>query len=138
VTVYTLGYGGRSKEEVPALLRSAGVKAVVDVRLRPDRASMGIFAKAKTPDKGLEHWLREAGFEYFSLVELGNIFVDRNDWEERYRQLLAQSGDLLTERLAEVPEPFCLLCAEKAPEQCHRRLIAEYLAERGYQVVHIQ
>ena len=138
MTVYTLGYGGRSKEEVLALLRSAGVKAVVDVRLRPDRASMGIFAKAKTPDKGLEHWLREAGFEYFSLVELGNIFVDRNDWEERYRQLLAQSGDLLTERLAEVPEPFCLLCAEKAPEQCHRRLIAEYLAERGYQVVHIQ
>jgi len=138
VTVYTLGYGGRSKEEVLALLRSAGVKAVVDVRLRPDRASMGIFAKAKTPDKGLEHWLREAGFGYFSFVELGNIFVDRDDWEERYRQLLARAGDLLTERLAEVPEPFCLLCAEKAPEQCHRRLIAEYLAERGYQVVHIQ
>jgi len=138
VTVYTLGYGGRSKEEVLALLRSAGVKAVVDVRLRPDRASMGIFAKAKTPDKGLEHWLREAGFGYFSFVELGNIFVDRDDWEERYRQLLARAGDLLTERLAKVPEPFCLLCAEKAPEQCHRRLIAEYLAERGYQVVHIQ
>jgi uncharacterized protein (DUF488 family) len=138
VTAYTLGYGGRSKEEVLAMLRSAGVKAVVDVRLRPDRASMGIFAKAKTPDKGLEHWLREAGIEYYSFVELGNIFRDFDDWKRRYSELLDRAGDLLTERLRTVPAPFCLLCAEKAPEQCHRRLIAEYLAERGYQVVHIQ
>lgn len=135
---YTLGYGGRSKEEVLALLRSAGIKSIVDVRLRPDRASMGIFAKAKTPDKGIERWLRETGIQYFSFIELGNVFIDRDDWQERYRELIARAGDLLTERLAEVPEPFCLICAEKDPERCHRRLIAEYLEERGHQVVHLR
>jgi uncharacterized protein (DUF488 family) len=138
VTVYTIGYGGRGKEEVLTLLRSAGIRAVVDVRLRPDRASMGVFAKAKIPGTGIEAWLREAGFQYFSFVELGNVFVDRDDWEERYRRLLGLAGSLLTERLGQVPKPFCLLCAEKNPEQCHRRLIAEYLGERGCHVVHIQ
>ena len=138
MTVYTIGYGGRGKEDVLALLRAAGVKAVVDVRLRPDRASMGIFAKAKTPDKSIKNWLREAGFEYFSFVELGNVFTDMDDWEERYRRLLALAGSLLTDRLGKVPTPFCLLCAEKSPDQCHRHLIAEYLAEQGNEVVHLR
>jgi len=138
VTVYTLGYGGRSKEDILALLRSAGIKAVVDVRLRPDRASMGVYVKAKTPSKGIEGWLTRAGVEYFSLVELGNAFQSVDDWQERYRQLLACAGDLLTDRLREVPAPFCLLCAEQDPARCHRHLIADYLAEQGHRVVHLR
>jgi len=115
------------------------VKTVVDVRLRPDRASRGIFSKAKTSSKGIEAWLREAGIEYLSFVELGNIFADMDDWKDRYQQLLARAGDLLTERLRRVPEPFCLLCAENDPDRCHRGLIAEYLVKTGFcSVVHIQ
>ena len=136
--IYTIGYGGRKPEEFLDLLKAKGVRAVVDVRLRPDRSAMGIYAKAKTGDKGIARLLTSAGIQYFSFVELGNLFQELPDWQERYQRMLDLSGDLLTERLANVPEPFCLMCAEKLVAGCHRRLIAELLAAKGHQVEHIE
>src|SRR3990172_4540674 len=128
MTVFTIGYGGRSPTEFVELLKQHGIATVVDVRLRPDRASMGIWVKAKTPEKGIENLLRGAGIGYVSHIELGNVFLDLKDWPERYRELLERCGDLLTARLEGVPQPFCLLCAEKDAARCHRVLIADYLA----------
>lgn len=137
--VFTIGYGGRDKDSFLALLRVNGVKTVVDIRLRPDRASMGMWTKAKTADKGIEGWLAAAGIEYRSLVELGNIFREFPDWPRRYRELLQSSGKLLTERLAGVPGPYCLLCAEKRVADCHRLQVAEYLVEHcGVEIQHLE
>jgi uncharacterized protein (DUF488 family) len=41
----------------------------------------------------------------------------------------------LKEALAE-PTP-CFMCAETLWTRCHRRLIAEFLVARGYEVVHL-
>ena len=137
--VFTIGYGGRSKEDFLALLKANGVRTVVDIRLRPDKASMGIWVKAKTTDKGIESWLAAAGVGYRSLVELGNLFRDLPDWQHRYERLLAAAGDLLTERLAGIPEPICLLCAEKRVAECHRQQVAKYLAaHQGAEVYHLE
>lgn len=136
--VYTIGYGGRMPEELLELLKARGVQAVVDVRLRPDRSAMGVYAKAKDPSKGIAHVLAGAGIQYFAFVEMGNLFVDLSDWAERYRRMLDLAGELLTERLGQVPEPFCLLCAEKKAAECHRKLIGEFLTARGHQVEHIE
>jgi hypothetical protein len=95
---------------------------------------MGVFSKAKTADKGIEYLLGSASVDYRSLPELGNPFLDAPDWRERYRQLLERAGDLLVARLADVDGPICLMCAEKKASDCHRQLIAEYLA-RTTQVV---
>jgi len=135
--VFTIGYGGRKPEDLAALLCGRQVKTVVDTRLRPDRASMGAYIKAKTADKGIERLLQGAGLSYVSLVELGNVFVDLPDWEPRYRRLLDASGELLVERVLRLPMPICLLCCEKDANRCHRRLIAEFLARRGWVVEHI-
>ena len=135
--LYTIGYGGRKPDEFLGLLKQHGIKAVVDVRLYPDRSSLGIYAKFKDHSKGIERLLGEAGIQYFSFVELGNIFFGLDDWPQRYRFLLDKAGDLLIERLSQVPAPFCLLCAEKDASKCHRKLIADYLVSKGCQVVHL-
>lgn len=137
--VFTIGYGGRGKEDFLSLLKANDVRTVVDIRLRPDRASMGIWVKAKTADKGIESWLAEAGIGYRSLVELGNLFLDDPDWQPRYQQLLESSGELLTRRLADIPGPICLLCAEKRVLECHRLQVANYLAaHQGAEVHHLE
>ncbi len=136
--LYTIGYGGRTPDELVTALKEHSIRAVVDVRLRPDRSSMGAYVKAKDPDKGIEGLLRRAGIQYFSFVELGNLFLDFDDWQVRYPRLMEKAGDLLTERLLQVPQPFCLLCAEKAADRCHRAIIAGYLAQRGCEVEHIE
>ncbi len=139
MTVYTIGYGGRGPTEFVGLLVAAKVRTVVDVRLRPDRASMGAYVLAKTNDKGIERLLAEAGIGYRSLVELGNVFLGHDDWPVLYEQLIDRAGDLLTARLADVPGPFCLMCAEKRPGECHRTTIAEYLARaHGAEVIHLE
>lgn len=136
--IFTIGYGGRSQNELTDLLKQNSVRTVVDVRLRPDRASMGIWAKAKTSDKGIEKTLTEEGIEYRSLIELGNIFLDFPDWQERYTRLLDQAGDLLLDGLTDAPRPFCLLCAEKQEADCHRKIIADYLVcTQGSVVKHL-
>jgi hypothetical protein len=88
---YTIGYGGREPQELVRLLRKQGVRTVVDVRLRPARACLGACGKAKTPDKGIEGLLMEAGTHYISMIELGNPFLDpafQEDRAERYARLL--------------------------------------------------
>jgi len=136
---YTIGYGGRPPDQFVELAVSRRVKSVADVRIRPDRASMGAYTRARTADKGIEKLLAGGGILYRPILELGNLFLELDDWRVPYRELLAGSGDLLTARLVELPVPFCLLCAEKRAPDCHRQMIADYLvAYRGWDVEHLE
>jgi len=136
---YTIGYGGRAPDEFPKLLVAHGIRAVADVRIHPDRASMGAYVRARTADKGIEKLLRDRGIAYRSILELGNLFRDLDDWRPSYRALFDRAGELLIGRLDDLPEPFCLLCAEKRVADCHRQIIAEFLvATRGWSVEHLE
>lgn len=128
---YTVGYGGRTPQQLIDLLQTNQIKHVVDVRLRPDRASMGFYKLANDPTKGIQGLLAREGIEYHSYIELGNLFVD---WGTRYREpyttLLANSGHLLIERLRllfSFGENISLLCAEKDPARCHRTEIVRFM-----------
>ncbi len=139
MTFYTIGYGGRRPDEFVDLLASHGVRTVVDVRIRPDRASMGAYSRARSPDRGIERLLSDRGLGYRSILELGNLFRDLDDWMPAYRALFERVGDLLIARIDDAPAPFCLLCAEKRVAECHRLVIADHLvATRGWDVVHIE
>jgi uncharacterized protein (DUF488 family) len=139
LTFYTIGYGGRRPEEFVGLLVAHGVRAVADVRIRPDRASMGAYSRAKSPDKGIEKLLGNCGIEYRAILELGNLFRDLEDWAPAYRAFFDRAGDLLVGRIDDLPRPFCLLCAEKRVAECHRLVIADFLvAHRGWTAHHLE
>ena len=60
------------------------------------------------------------------------------DYERMYRELLATRHP--TEGLVSADlDRICLLCTEKSAAQCHRRLVAEYIAERlpDVEIVHL-
>ena len=88
MNVYTIGYGGRKAQEFLDLLKGSGIRAIVDVRLRPDRSSMETYVKDRSNTQGIEGLLAKADIQYFSFVELGNIFMDMDDWSQRYRSLV--------------------------------------------------
>lgn len=129
----TIGYGGRKPADLVAALVAAGVRTVVDVRLRPDRASLGSFARARDPARGIEGLLGAAGVGYAHYTELGNLFLDdETGWPERYRRLLELAGEVVLERLVRdagaLPGPLALLCAERRVAECHRGPLAGWLA----------
>ena len=139
MTIYTIGFTKKSLREFIEILRAAGVRWVADVRLRNTSQLAGW---SKQPD--FEYLLKD-GFgigyehhpEFAPTGEMLDEYKRDNDWpryEARFNQLLAERQ----------PPPLaqdnvCLLCTEPTPEQCHRRLVAEYLRELdpNVEVIHL-
>ena len=138
-SAFTIGYGGRAPDEFAKLLATHGVKTIVDVRLRPDKSAMGSYAKAKDVNRGIAGLLARAGIGYVSLPELGNVFLEYDDWPNRYEKFLVAAGPLLFDRLADATGPVCLMCAEKRLHECHRRQVAAYLeCHKDWTFTHIE
>jgi uncharacterized protein (DUF488 family) len=142
VRVFTIGHGTRSAEELVASLAEVGARTVVDVRRFPGSRRNPQFNR-----DALAATLGEAGVEYLHAPELGGR-RSGEPGEERFgcireaafRSYAARMGrpewqDALASTLAEA-DP-CFMCAETLWWRCHRRLIAELLAARGHEVVHL-
>lgn len=133
MTLYTIGFTKKSAESFFGLLRDAGVRRLVDVRLNP-RSQLAGF----TNQRDLPYFLQEiinCGYTYLPLLapskELQDDYREKKDWqqyERRYMRQLRQSNAIhqLDSGLFR-STAACLLCSEESAEQCHRRLAAEYL-----------
>ena len=132
--IYTIGCTRKTAEEFFELLRGAGIKRLVDVRLN-NVSQLAGFAKRDD----LRYFLRElCGADYVHLPILApddallKGYRDKKvTWDEyvpRYQALMAERKvELVVERsLFDVPA--VLLCSEPTAERCHRRLAADYLA----------
>ena len=97
----------------------------------------------------LEQWLPEAGIDYLHLPELGGRrdpapISPNGGWRERgfrgYADHMASAefaaGIDRLERLARV-KLTAVMCAEALWWRCHRRLIADALTVRGWDVQHL-
>ena len=130
-TIFTIGFTKKSLREFIEILRGAGVKRIVDVRLRNTSQLAGW---SKQPDFA---YLLEDGFriayehhpEFAPTDELLDGYKEDRDWsryEERFNQLLAERAPEAEARALLEKDSICLLCAEPKPDKCHRRLVAEY------------
>jgi uncharacterized protein (DUF488 family) len=148
VTLYTIGHGARTASELVALLGEAAVRVVADVRRFP--------ASRRHPQHGrlaLERSLGAAGIRYVWLGEsLGgrraeSVPVEASAnaaWRvpafRNYADAIQtpgfQAGVDELESLAR-EAPTAILCAERHWSQCHRRILADVFAARGWDVRHL-
>ena len=144
-TVWTIGHSTRTIEELLAVLAAHEIEAVADVRRFPGSRRLPQFGAAT-----LEASLRGAGSSYRWIGALGGRRrpdpASPNDaWEndafrgyadhtaseefaEGLLELLVVASELRT----------AVMCAELLWWRCHRRIIADVLVSRGYEVRHIR
>lgn len=134
--IFTIGFTKKTAAEFFGILRRAGIRRLIDVRLNNVSQLAGF-----TKRDDLEFFLREicnADYLHEPLLAPTQDILDAykkngGEWLDYERRFL----DLMREREIEenIPKrrfdvPSVLLCSEPTAENCHRRLVAEYLKER--------
>lgn len=142
--ICTIGFTKHTAEDFFASLRRAGITRLIDVRLNNSSQLAGF---AKRDD--LRYFLRQiCGAEYMHEPRLAPTqeLLDsykkrRGAWSTYEREFLAL---LAQRRVEELPKELfsgrpVLLCSEHSPDQCHRRLVVEYLDDcwGGVEPVHL-
>jgi uncharacterized protein (DUF488 family) len=133
--IFTIGFTKKTAEQFFNLLDREDIKRVVDIRLNNSSQLAGF-----TKNEDLRFFLRKViGKDYVHYPQLAptadmlKLYRDgKNDWTGYETNFI----ELMQRRRVEetVPKDLldggCLLCSEATPEQCHRRLVAEYFAEQ--------
>ena len=145
-TLWSVGHGTRSIEELVGILQAAGIECLVDVRTAPGSRKHPQFGKDE-----LAASLAAAGIEYVWRKDLGGFrkpnppgesphtaltspgfrgyadHMDTEDFDLALRWLIASARKRRT----------AFMCAESLWWRCHRRLLADALAARGCTVLHL-
>jgi uncharacterized protein (DUF488 family) len=143
--ILTVGHSNHEEEEFVELLRGAGVELIADVRRYPGSRRQPHFER-----HALAGVLLEAGIQYRWLGEsLGGRRKPLPDspnggWEsDQFRGYADHMGtEEFAAGLAELEgvareQRVAAMCAEAWWIRCHRRLISDALAARGWRVLHL-
>lgn len=138
MNIYTIGFTKKSAHQFFEVLRSAGIKRVLDVRLLNTSQLAGF-----TKREDLEWFLDEIlGAQYIHEpllapdVEAFNSYRQgETDWKGFRRAYMNVAKSRSIETVLDWPKLLrrrtVLLCSEPEAEHCHRRFIVEYLHRRG-------
>ena len=145
MTLYTMGYEGLDGRRFLSHLVHHGVDVVVDVRKLPLSRKKG-FSKT-----ALKEMLNSGNIEYVNFQGLGAPKEIRNElyqsgnynlFFKKYLNCIADKTDLLENihTLINSGKNVLLLCFERNPEQCHRKVVADQIKKidgNGLEVKHI-
>ncbi len=139
IKIFTLGYAAKNAREFFTILKQAGIKKVIDVRLYNTSQLAGF-----TKRQDIEYFLQEiVGAEYIHLPimaptkQLLNNYkkglINWQQYEKQFKSIIAlrQIEKIL---LLQDSDMSCFLCSEANADNCHRRLVAQYLAEHWQNV----
>lgn len=144
-TLYSIGHGNRTIEDLIELLAAARVECLVDVRAYPRSRRNPQFARMALERVLKSHWIQYV----WEGAALGGMRRPRADSPHCALADAAHRGyadHLETEdfksaldRLIALGEtrPTAFMCAETNPEYCHRSFIADALTARGIEVLHL-
>ncbi|MBR0262711.1 MAG: DUF488 domain-containing protein [Prevotella sp.] len=142
ITLFTIGFTKKSAEHFFTLLRDNGVKCLVDVRISNNSQLAG-FAKGKD----LEFFVKEiCHIPYRHITDFAPTKELLDQWhkgtvswtqyEEIYTSALKQRNVIKLYGIRQF-DGACFLCSEETPEQCHRRLLVEYMQKHSTEEIKI-
>ena len=134
--VYTVGYQQRTVDAFLAALISDGIEAIIDVRSNPVSRNYGFAGRT------LAALAEKVNLEYHHLPELGIPSNERKGLTsaakykklfEHYCETVLPAQTIAVEKIVELAKnkPSALLCYEADPEFCHRRPLADVVAEKS-------
>ena len=145
IDLYTIGFTKKNAKQFFHLLRSNKVVKIVDTRVN-NTSQLAGYAKADD----LKFFAQEIGLmkyehniDFAPTKELLSRYrkkeISWEDYEIEYLNLLDYRKIAQKIEINQLHKS-CLLCSEHTPEYCHRRLLAEYLKNVGYdlKIVHLQ
>jgi uncharacterized protein (DUF488 family) len=144
IKVFTIGFTGKSAEQFFDLLINAGVKKIIDTRIH-NVSQLAGYAKGKD----LKYFAREIGkMEYEHRVDYAptkallkryrSKLITWSEYEVEYTRLLDERNILSSTDFKSLHNA-CFLCSEHMPDQCHRKILAEYLRNhnRKIKIIHL-
>jgi len=144
IKLFTIGFTEKSAEQFFDLLINAGVKKIIDTRIN-NVSQLAGYAKGRD----LEYFAKKIGhLEYEHRIDYAPTkallkryrgkLITWPEYKVEYTRLLDERN-ILTNTDFQSLHNACLLCSEHMPEQCHRKILAEYLRNhnRKIKIIHL-
>ena len=134
--LYTIGFTQKSAEQFFEAIKHSCIQQLVDIRLYNKSQLAGFTNGRDLPyflDKlcgcKYEHHINYAPTKKL-LNDYRNKIITWAEYEVQYRFMMDER-EAVKDFIAHygLCRSVCLLCSEPTPEQCHRRLLAEMIAE---------
>ncbi|MCX6701545.1 MAG: DUF488 domain-containing protein [Methanomicrobiales archaeon] len=142
--VFTIGFTKKSAEQFFDTLTKNGITRLMDIRLN-NKSQLAAFAK----EEDLRYFLKKiCAIEYRHIPQCApseellkkyqNKEIDWPGYEKEYKALINKRNVVSLFNKDNLANS-CFLCSEPTPEQCHRRLLVEYLKDHfsDIEIVHI-
>lgn len=147
--MYTIGHSNRSFDEFISILKYYSIKIVIDVRRWP--------SSKKYPHFNLEYlvnnlpkfeidyvWIEDlGGYRKFNIdvPDYGIAKCFESEGFRAYATYITKREDVkkwlkFIEEIAKACT-VVLMCSEKYPWYCHRKILSDYFIAKGFKIIHI-
>jgi uncharacterized protein (DUF488 family) len=138
--IFTSGYEGLVQEQLLDRLAAAGITTLLDVRAIAQSRKAG-FSKTLLGSSAASRGVAYVHLRALGTPKAGRIAARAGRaaemeaiFSEHMETEAAQAGLAAAVTIASAA-PACLLCFERDPHMCHRRLVAEAIAARTGQAI---
>ncbi len=142
--LFTIGFTKKTAEYFFETLIKNDVRKIIDIRINNSSQLAG-FSKATD----LKYFAKAiANIEYIYIPDFAptkellsdyqNKKIDWIAYQKAYLQIIEQREIEAKYNVSDFGNA-CFLCSEETPEQCHRRLLVEFLKEKNadIQIIHL-
>ena len=143
--IYSIGFTQKTAEQFFGILNEAGIRRLMDVRLN-NVSQLAGFSKRDDLAYFL-HAILNASYVHVPLLAPTQDMLDsykkkERNWDNYAHAFIELIRTRQIERQLDKASfllPTVLLCSEPTAENCHRRLVLEYLQEHwgGFTITHL-